>query len=151
MLLHTHDHISLPVTQGSKLRSNMHITSYSSSKVRANSHSGPGHTTRHICTLRRGGPMPNVPPVHTLSISMLKHSANARRWPPAFLGGHRVPCPCRAISKMHQAKFYCITRCVALKRTRGLLSHAQPRVIIFHPALARRAPTRPTSRGAFAP
>ena len=24
--------------------------------------------------------------------------------------------------KMHQAKFYCITRCVALKRTRGLLA-----------------------------
>ena len=81
----------------------MHITSYSSSKVRASSHSGPGHTTRHICTLRRGGPMPNIPPVHTLSISMLKHSANARRWPPMRLccsrrrlqQPRRCPCSCR--------------------------------------------------------
>ena len=103
MLLHVHDHISLPVTQGSKLRSNMHITSYSGSKVRVGSHSGPGHTTRHICTLRRGGPMPNVPPVHTLSISMLKHSTHARRWPPMRLcccrrplqPPRRCPCSCR--------------------------------------------------------
>ena len=100
---HVHDHISLPVTAGSKLRSNMHIASYSSSKVRVGSHSGPGHTTRHICTLRRGGPMPNVPPVHTLSISMLKHSTHARRWPPMRLcccrrplqPPRRCPCSCR--------------------------------------------------------
>ena len=81
----------------------MHITSYSGSKVRVGSHSGPGHTTRHICTLRRGGPMPNVPPVHTLSISMLKHSTHARRWPPMRLcccrrplqPPRRCPCSCR--------------------------------------------------------
>ena len=41
--------------------------------------------------------------------------------------GAEILCPFRAISKMHQAKFYCITRCVALKRTRATFPCAAPR------------------------
>jgi hypothetical protein len=41
--------------------------------------------------------------------------------------GAEILCPLRAISKMHQAKFYCITRCVALKRTRATFPCAAPR------------------------
>ena len=37
-----------------------------------------------------------------------------------WMGGHRVPVSLPGDLKMHQAMFYCITRCVALKRTRGL-------------------------------
>jgi hypothetical protein len=41
--------------------------------------------------------------------------------------GAVILCPFRAISKGHQAKFFCITRCVALKRTRATSPCAGPR------------------------
>ena len=34
---------------------------------RSVTHSGPGNTTRQICTLRRGGRVPKAPPVRTLT------------------------------------------------------------------------------------
>ena len=49
---------------------------------RSGTHSGPGNTTRQICTIHTVTHMANVAPVPTLSISMLKHGADARRWPP---------------------------------------------------------------------
>ena len=45
----------------------------------------------------------------------------------AFLSGCRDSVSLPGISKMHQAKFYCITRCVALKRTRATFPCAAPR------------------------
>ena len=33
----------------------------------SSTHSGPGNTTRQICTLRRGGHVPKAPPVRTLT------------------------------------------------------------------------------------
>ena len=51
----------------------------------------------------------------------------AARSAPHSCQGAEILCPFRAISKMHQAKFYCITRCVALKRTRATFPCAAPR------------------------
>ena len=52
---------------------------------RSGTHSGPGNTTRQILTIHTVTHMANVAPVPTLSISMLKHGADARRWSPMRL------------------------------------------------------------------
>ena len=60
--------------------------------------------------------------------------------------GAEILCPFRAISKMHQAKFYCITRCVALKRTRATFPCAAPRHNSSHSRCAARADLAEISR-----
>ena len=62
-----------------------------------------------------------------ISTSDRTHARNRNAKAPHSCQGAVILCPFRAISKMHQAKFYCITRCVALKRTRATFPCAAPR------------------------
>ena len=59
---------------------------------RSGTHSGPGNTTRQILTIHTVTHMANVAPVPTLSISMLKHGADALRSPPMRLCCCDVDC-----------------------------------------------------------
>ena len=49
---------------------------------RSGTHSGPGNTTRQICTIRRGGHVPKASPVHVLSGQPLTSCVRARHAPP---------------------------------------------------------------------
>ena len=70
---------------------------------RSGTHSGPGNTTRQILTIHTVTHMANVAPVPTLSISMLKHGADALRCLPMRMccsrrqlqQPRRCPCSCR--------------------------------------------------------
>jgi hypothetical protein len=64
--------------------------------------------------------------------------------------GAVILCPFRAISKGIKPSFFA-SRVALLSNAREQPPHAQARVMIYHLALARRAPTWPRSRGAFAP
>jgi hypothetical protein len=67
--------------------------------------------------------------------------------------GAEILCPFRAISKGIKPSFFAsrVALLFVLSNAREQPPHAQPRVIIHHLVLARRAPTRQRSRGAFAP
>ena len=51
---------------------------------RSGTHSGPGNTTRQICTLRRGGHVPKAPPVRVLTGQPLTSCVRAPPAPPAL-------------------------------------------------------------------
>ena len=95
MLLHVHDHISLPVTEGSKMRSNMPITGCWPIRhtLRARK-----YTTRQIHTIRRGGHVPKAPPVRVLSGCTLTSCLRAR---PAPLT--RLAAPGTTVERRHPA------------------------------------------------
>ena len=48
---------------------------------RSGTHSGPGNTTRQICTIHRGGHVPKAPPVRVLSGCTLRSCVRARSAP----------------------------------------------------------------------
>ena len=48
---------------------------------RSGTHSGPGNTTRQICTLRRGGHVPKAPPVRVLTGQPLTSCVRVRPAP----------------------------------------------------------------------
>ena len=65
---------------------------------RSGTHSGPGNTTRQICTLRRGGHVPKAPPVRVLSGCTLRSCVRAR---PAPLT--RLAAPGTTVERRHPA------------------------------------------------
>ena len=70
-------------------------------------------------------------------------------WSPHSCQAAQISCPFRAISKGIKPSFTA-SRVALLSNAREQPSHAQPRVIIYHPRAALRAPTWPRSRGALA-
>ena len=113
---------------------------------RSGTHSGPGNTTRQILTIHTVTHMANVAPVPTLSISMLKHGANARRWSPMRLccsrrrlqQPRRWPCSCRPTGR------------APVSRLAGRLKETRPREPVGPAPVAEWLRQRPAYRLAAA-